>query len=160
MPLTEKCVTVDGTAVVEPKNVIAPIGTPIADIIDFCGGYKTEPRKLLMGGPMMGIALFDENTPILKQNNGLIIFAREDVVEEEPSDCIRCGRCVAACPMHLQPLTIEHHVRHKNIADLERFSIMTCIECGSCAFVCPARRKLVQYMRMGKQILRKAGEKK
>lgn len=160
VPLINKRVTVDGTAVVEPKNVIAPIGTPISEIIEFCGGYKTEPRKLLLGGPMMGIAMYDENTPILKQNNGLVIFAREDVVEEEPSDCIRCGRCVAACPMHLQPLTIEHHVRHNNIAELERFSIMTCIECGSCAYVCPARRKLVQYMRMGKQALRKAGEKK
>ena len=160
VPLINKRLTVDGTAIAHPKNVIAPIGTPISDIIEFCGGYKAEPRKLLMGGPMMGIAMYDENTPILKQNNGLVIFAAEDVPEKEPSDCIRCGRCVRACPMHLQPLLIEHYVKQGDTDALERHSLMTCIECGSCAYVCPARRKLVQYMRMGKTLLRKAGEKK
>ena len=160
VPLINKRVTVDGTAIAEPKNVIAPIGTPIADIIEFCGGYKAEPRKLLLGGPMMGTAVYDENMPIQKQNNGLTVFAAEDVQQEEATDCIRCGRCVAACPMHLQPLTIEHYVHSNNVAELERHSLMTCIECGSCAYVCPARRKLVQYMRMGKTLIRKAGEKK
>lgn len=160
VPLINKRLTVDGSAVVQPMNVLAPVGTPIADIIDFCGGYRTEPRKMLMGGPMMGTAVFDENTPILKQNNGILVLAAKDVLEEEPTDCIRCGRCVSACPMQLQPLTIEKRVAMRDIEALERHSIMTCIECGSCAFVCPARRKLVQYMRMGKTLLRKAGEKK
>jgi len=160
VPLINKRLTVDGSAVVQPMNVLAPVGTPISDIIDFCGGYRTEPRKILMGGPMMGIAVYDDNTPILKQNNGLLVLASKDVIEEEPTDCIRCGRCVSACPMQLQPLTIEKRVAMRDIEALESHSIMTCIECGSCAFVCPARRKLVQYMRMGKTLLRKAGEKK
>jgi len=163
VPLINKRLTVDGSAVVQPMNVLVPVGTPIADVIDFCGGYRTEPRKMLMGGPMMGIAVYDENTPILKQNNGLLVLAAKDALakeEDQPTDCIRCGRCVAACPMQLQPLTIEKRVAMRDIEALERHSIMTCIECGSCAFVCPARRKLVQYMRMGKTMLRKAGEKK
>lgn len=160
IPLVSKRLTVDGSAVTEPKNVIAPIGTPISDIIRFCGGYKAEPRKLLMGGPMMGITMYDEDTPILKQNNGIIVFAAESVDESPATECIRCGRCVAACPMHLQPLTIENKVTKRDIEGLERFSVMSCMECGCCAFVCPAKRKLVQYMRMGKTILRKAGEKK
>lgn len=160
VPLINKRLTIDGSAVVQPMNVLAPIGTPISDIIDFCGGYRTEPRKILMGGPMMGIAMFDENMPILKQNNGILVLAAKDVLEDEPTDCIRCGRCVAACPMQLQPLTIEQRVAAGDAEALERHSVMTCIECGSCAFVCPARRKLVQYMRMGKALLRKAGEKK
>jgi len=160
IPLVSKRLTVDGSAVTEPKNVIAPIGTPISDIIRFCGGYKAEPRKLLMGGPMMGITMFDEDTAILKQNNGIIAFATDDVDESPETECIRCGRCVAACPMRLQPLTIENKVKNRDVDALNRFSVMSCMECGSCAFVCPAKRKLVQYMRMGKTIIRKAGEKK
>ena len=160
VPLINKRLTIDGSAVVQPMNVLVPVGTPIIDIIDYCGGYRTEPRKILMGGPMMGTAVFDDSTPILKQNNGLLVLAAKDVLEEEATECIRCGRCVSACPMQLQPLTIEKRVAMRDIEALEQHSIMTCIECGSCAFVCPARRKLVQYMRMGKTMLRKAGEKK
>jgi len=160
VPLINKRLTVDGSAVVQSMNVMVPVGTPISDIIEFCEGYRTEPRKILMGGPMMGIAVFDDSTPILKQNNGLLVLSARDVIEDDATDCIRCGRCVSACPMQLQPLTIEKRVAMRDIEALERHSIMTCIECGSCAFVCPARRKLVQYMRMGKTLLRKAGEKK
>lgn len=160
IPLISKRLTVDGSAVIEPKNVIVPIGTPISDIIKFCGGYKAEPRKLLMGGPMMGITMYTEDTPILKQNNGILAFAAEDADERESTECIRCGRCVAACPMNLYPLTIENKVKRRDAEGLEKANVMTCMECGSCAFVCPAHRKLVQYMRMGKTILRKAGERK
>lgn len=160
VPLINKRVTVEGSAIVEPKNVIAPIGTPIIDLIDFCGGYRCEPRKLLMGGPMMGFALFDDEYPVLKQNNGFVIMGEEDVNESETTECIRCGRCARVCPMSLQPFSFEHKVNKKDADELTASGVMTCLECGSCAFVCPARRKLVQYMRLGKNIVRKAGAKK
>lgn len=160
VPLINKRVTVEGSAIVEPKNVIAPIGTPIIDLIDFCGGYRCEPRKLLMGGPMMGFALFDDEYPVLKQNNGFVIMGEEDVNESETTECIRCGRCATVCPMSLQPFSFEHKVDKKDADELAASGVMTCLECGSCAFVCPARRKLVQFMRLGKNIVRKAGAKK
>ncbi len=160
VPLINKRVTVEGSAIVEPKNVLAPIGTPLSDLIDFCGGYRTEPRKMLQGGPMMGFTLVDESFPVIKQSNGYVILALEDVNEDETTECIRCGRCVNACPMHLQPYFFEHLVANKDVDGLNSRSVMSCIECGSCAFVCPARRKLVQYMRLGKNIIRKAGDKK
>lgn len=159
IPLVSKRLTVDGSAIAEPKNVIAPIGTSVSEIIRFCGGYRAEPRKLIFGGPMMGTAMFDEDVPILKQNNGIIALAQDDVDETGSTECIRCGRCVAACPMRLQPLTIENKVKARDIEGLKNFRVMNCMECGSCAFVCPAKRKLVQYMRMGKTILRKEGGK-
>jgi len=160
VPLINKRVTIEGSAVVEPKNVIVPIGTPLADIIDYCGGLSTEPRKMLMGGPMMGFALYDENFPVLKQNNGFVILAGENVNEDETTACIRCGRCLDACPMHLRPAGFEHLVNLRDAEALKANSVMSCIECGSCAYVCPARRRLVQYMRLGKSIVRKAGDKK
>jgi len=160
VPLINKRVTIEGSAIVEPKNVIVPIGTPLADIIEYCGGLSTEPRKMLMGGPMMGFALYDENFPVLKQNNGFVIMAEDDVVEEDSTDCIRCGRCVDACPMHLRPAGFEHLVNTGDADALNAASVMSCIECGSCAYVCPARRRLVQYMRLGKNIVRKAGDRK
>lgn len=160
MPLVSKRITVDGGAVLSPKNVVAPIGTPIADILAFCGGYKAEPRKLIMGGPMMGFALFDTAMPVLKQTNGLTVLTAAEVDESEPSDCIRCGRCVSVCPMCLQPTSIERATRTKDADELNRLSVMTCMECGSCAFICPAKRPLVQYMRLGKSVLRNAAPKK
>lgn len=160
VPLINKRVTIEGSAIVEPKNVIVPIGTPLSDVIDYCGGLRCEPRKMLMGGPMMGFALYDEDFPVLKQNNGFVILAGEDVCEDETTDCIRCGRCVDACPMHLRPAAFQHMVNTKDVDALVQNSVMSCIECGSCAYVCPARRRLVQNMRMGKNIVRKAGDRK
>lgn len=156
MPLTLKRVTVDGSAVKEPKNVIVPVGTPIKDVIAFCGGYKSPPKKLLMGGPMMGIALHTDELPILKQNNAILAFDEHDAALLEPTDCIRCGRCVAACPMKLMPVKLEKAVEKKDIDALKELDIATCMECGCCAFSCPAGRRLVQAIRLGKSYVRNA----
>ncbi len=154
MPLVTKRITVDGSAINEPKNVIAPIGTLISDIAEFCGGFKQEPKKVLMGGPMMGTALYTLDYPIIKQNNGLIFMGEKEADDIKPSDCIRCGRCVAACPMLLTPVNIQHLVEHRDVQGLNDLCVMSCMECGCCAFSCPARRPLVQYLRMAKGIVK------
>lgn len=160
MPLTLKRVTIDGSAIKEPKNVIVPIGTKIADVIEFCGGYQSEPQKMLMGGPMMGIAITTDQLPILKQNNAILAFDEKEAALLEPTACIRCGKCVAACPMNLMPTKLEKAVEKKDTEALKALDVTTCMECGCCAFSCPAGRRLVQAIRLGKSYLKKAGAKK
>ena len=159
MPLVSKRVTIDGSAVEYPKNVIVPIGTKISEVISFCGGYKKPPRKILMGGPMMGIALTTDELPILKQNNGILAFAEEEAGLPEPTECIRCGRCVSGCPMHLVPTLLEKYTEQKDTEQLQKLGILCCMECGTCVFNCPAGRPLVQAIRLGKALIRKAGTK-
>ena len=154
MPLVTKRITVDGSAINEPKNVVAPIGTMISDIAEFCGGFRQEPKKVLMGGPMMGTALYTLDYPIIKQNNGLIFMGQKEADDVKPSDCIRCGRCVAACPMLLTPVNIQHFVERRDVQALNDLCVMSCMECGCCGFSCPARRPLVQYLRMAKSIVK------
>ena len=154
MPLTKKRLTVDGSAVKEPKNVIVPIGTSINEVIEFCGGYKTEPKKILMGGPMMGLAISDDTLPVLKQNNAILAFDEKEAKLSEATDCIRCGRCVSACPMRLVPTKLCADIKLKDFEGMKKHQIMTCMECGSCAFSCPAHRHIVQTIRMGKGMLR------
>ncbi len=157
MPLTTKRLTVDGSGITEPKNVRVPIGTPIKDIVAFCGGYKGTTGKIISGGPMMGQAMMTDDFPILKQNNGLLIFDPEEAASPEVTACIRCGRCVNACPMNLMPTRLEAQTRLGNVDALKELNIMNCMECGCCSFVCPASRKLVQSIRLGKGIVRNAG---
>ena len=160
MPLTLKRVTLDGSAIAHPQNVIVPVGTPIKDVVAFCGGYKAEPKKLIMGGPMMGVAITSDELPILKQNNAILAFDQREAQLRQPTACIRCGRCVAACPMHLMPTKLEQAVERQDVEALQSLDIMTCMECGCCSFSCPAGRRLVQAIRLDKNYVRKAGGKK
>ena len=137
MPLVKKRVTVDGSAIASPKNVIVPIGTKIADVVAFCGGYSQPPAKLLMGGPMMGNPQYDLTSPA----------------------CIRCGRCVSGCPMNLVPTQLEKYAELRDTDKLDQLGIMCCMECGTCAYNCPAHRPLVHAIRMGKALLRNGGKK-
>lgn len=152
MPLITKRITVDGSAIATPKNVIAPIGALISDIAAFCGGFRETPRKVLMGGPMMGTALYTLDYPVIKQNNGLIFMGTEEAAAVQPTDCIRCGRCVAACPMYLTPVSIQHLVQSRDSKGIQDINVKGCMECGCCAYACPAHRPLVQFLRMAKQL--------
>lgn len=158
-PLTSRSMTVDGSAIANPKNLRVPIGTKIQDIIDYCGGFKSEPRKIISGGPMMGIAICDTEAPICKQNNALLAFADNKGIIKKERDCIRCGRCVEVCPMSLMPTIIERQARIKDAEGLKNSNTMVCMECGSCAYACPSGRPLVQYMRLAKQVLREESAK-
>ena len=159
MPLVTKCLTVDGGAIMEAKNVIAPIGAHFADVVAFCGGYKGTPKKMLMGGPMMGIAIFDDAYPVLKNNNALLVFDESQTVVEPEHPCIRCGRCVQACPYHLMPRQIELAYERDDLDMLNKLKVMLCMECGSCSYVCPAKRGLTFSNKMAKQKLRAAAKK-
>lgn len=155
MPLIKKRVTVDGSAVMKPANVEVLIGTRLADVFEFCGGFRSTPRKVLMGGPMMGIAQFSLETSVVKHTNALLTFEEKDAVLPAESACIRCGKCVEACPMRLLPLCLNLNVVKGNMEELAKYHIMDCIECGSCSYVCPAKRHLVQSIRLGKTMARK-----
>jgi electron transport complex protein RnfC len=160
IPLISKRVTVDGGAVKEPKNVNVLIGTPIIKVLEFCGGFKAEPKKLIMGGPMMGTAVYDENYPIIKNNNAILAFDEKQVEEYSETDCIRCGRCVLSCPFNLMPLRIEDAFNKEDNEALEKYKVNLCMECGCCAYACPAKRHLVQVHRLAKARLRAAQAKK
>ncbi len=154
-PLIRKRITVAGSAVEKPMNLRTWIGTPIQDVLNYVG-VKKPIRKLLYGGPMMGLALMDTELPILKQNNAIIALAEEDVQEIPASTCIRCGRCVDACPMSLLPTSITKAYISNDTDSLRRLSTMTCMECGCCTFSCPAHRPILQTIRMAKDVLRTA----
>ena len=157
MPLVTKRVTVDGDAVAEAKNVEVVIGTPIKDIIEFCGGYSQEAGKIISGGPMMGQALTGDDIPVVKQNNAFLVFGKEKATLPAASACIRCARCVSACPMGLAPVEIALSLEVKDAEELKVLHTDLCMECGSCSFVCPAKRPVAQTMKEAKDFLRKAG---
>ena len=158
MPLVEKRITVDGSAIKSPKNLIAPIGARISDVIDAVGGFSEEPGKIMYGGPMMGVAVFSLDAPIMKNNNAITAFNKKDSKNRKETACIHCGRCVNACPMGLNPTVFAKAMGLANSADraerLDIAKVNLCIECGCCSFVCPAKRPLVENNRLAKADLR------
>ena len=158
MPLVEKCITVDGSAIADPKNVIAPIGTSIRDVIEFAGGFKDEACKIILGGPMTGRAAYSLDEPITKTSGAILAFGEKDVKLNEASPCIHCGKCLDACPNSLDIPAFSHALKRDDKAEqikiLEDNRVNLCIECGSCAFVCPANRPLVENIRVAKKALK------
>lgn len=156
MPVTHRVVTVSGSGVNEPRNLECPIGTPIRELLDACGGVKRETFKILMGGPMMGHDQFDMDAPIGKGTNAILAFAGDEERTVEDPACIRCGKCVSVCPMHLQPVFMNQYVEAGMLVELEKAHVMDCIECGACTYICPGRLHLVQNFRAGKQRINNA----
>ena len=156
MPLIRRTVTLDGGIVKNPGNYDVPTGTPIADLVEAAGGYNGEPGKVIMGGPMMGVAVDRTSASILKINNAILMFDKDDAKIPDETACIRCARCVMSCPMRLMPTALDSLSREHDIEGLKEFSVMDCIECGCCSYICPAKRYLVQSIRNGKAAYRAA----
>ena len=159
MPLVEKCVTVDGSAVQNPQNVIVPIGTPLRDVFEFCGGFKAEPGKVLYGGPMMGIAVPNLDVPVLKNTNALVALDEKEAAPAKTTACIRCGACANHCPFKLNPAAIAKAYKNDDMETLAELRVDICMECGCCSFICPANRPLVQTNKLAKAALREAAQK-
>lgn len=154
MPLVEKCVTVDGSAVASPKNVIVPIGTSLKDVFEFAGGFKETPKKVITGGLMMGIAAPNMDQPVLKNCNAILALNAKDAVRPEESPCIRCGNCVNHCPFGLNPIGFAQALAAKDYEELEKLKVNLCMECGCCAFSCPAKRNIIARNKLAKSELR------
>ena len=154
MPLVNKCVTVDGSAVKEPKNVIAPIGMSIADVLEQSGGTKSEVAKALYGGPMMGLAVPSLDSPILKNTNAITAMDIKEATPPKTTPCIRCGACLNHCPLRLDPREIARAYKLGSVEDLQTLHVDLCMECGCCSYICPAHRPLVQTNKLAKALLR------
>ena len=154
MPVVSKIVTVSGSGVIEPKNIECPIGTPISKLFDACGGLKDETYKLIMGGPMMGLAQYSVDVSVGKGTGAMLAFAGDEEKYVAEPQCIRCGRCVEACPMHLEPLMLYQYAEKGMLDELNDAHIMDCMECGACAYACPARMHLTHMFKVGKQKLK------
>lgn len=160
IPLLERIVTVSGSAIKEPKNLKLRIGTPFADAIEQCGGLKINPEKIIMGGPFMGTTQYTTDVPVIKGVNGILALSKHDINEGTSTNCIRCGRCVSACPMGLNP-TMLSTLAEKGLLEeaKEEYHLLDCMECGTCCFVCPAKRKLVHFVRYAKLLSAAKGGK-
>lgn len=158
-PLTERIVTISGEAIASPQNFIVRIGTPFHDLIEVAGGLNDKTERVISGGPMMGVAQSDLSVPVIKATNSILCLLKDRNGAAENPVCLRCGKCVAVCPMRLQPLYMYRFQKAGNVEELKRLNLMDCIECGSCAFTCPGKLPLVERFRKGKQMIREASAK-
>ena len=149
-PLFERIVTVTGKSLAHPSNFLTRMGTPMSQLIDACGGLPEDTGKVIGGGPMMGKALLNTDVPICKGSSGVLIMNEKEAKRGEVENCIRCGKCVGACPMGLEPYLLSQCAEQQMWERLEKEDVVSCIECGSCQFTCPANRPLLDYIRLGK----------
>ncbi len=160
-PLIERVLTVTGEGIKEPKNLLVRIGTPVKDIIEYCGGLNENSGRIIFGGPMMGLPLYTDTVPVIKGTSGILILPEEKTIWQETKECIRCAKCVDGCPMFLVPAEIYKFVRAGNFDLAEDWNVMNCIECGTCAYDCPSRIDLVHYFKYAKSeiIIKRRKEK-
>jgi electron transport complex protein RnfC len=154
-PLTHRVISVTGGGIARPKNILAPIGVRLGELIDFCGGLTPEAARMVAGGPMMGFSFTDLDIPVTKGTSGVTVLTREDIKRSGETHCIRCGRCVEACPMNLVPTKLALACRAQVLDLAVAYHLLACFECGSCAYSCPAKIPLVQLIRTGKAQLAK-----
>lgn len=154
-PLMERVVTISGNLVKNPGNIMLPIGTPISYVMEKFEIDSQKVRVMISGGPMMGRTSYSFESPVTKTTSALLFFDESRIIGREENACIRCGSCIKACPMGLAVAQYTEIIKANNIAPAVRDSIMDCIECGSCSYVCPADRRLVHWMRLGKNIIRR-----
>ena len=149
-PLFERIITVTGKSLAKPSNFLARIGTPMKQLIDACGGLPEDTGKIIGGGPMMGKALVNTEVPTAKGSSGILIMNKKEAKRGEAQTCIRCAKCVSACPMGLESYLLGLLAERNDFEGMEKANVMDCIECGSCQFTCPANRPLLDYCRYGK----------
>ena len=159
MPLIQRVVTVTGSGIREPKNVLARVGTRFEDLVKFCGGLEGDAAKCINGGPMMGVAQYSLDAAVTKGTSGLVILRQEEVAQFVSDACIRCARCLDACPMSLNPSALSIFIEKMRFEDANEYNVMDCIECGCCAYVCPSRRPMVHHFRRAKAEVRKLQRK-
>ena len=157
-PLYEKLVTMTGHALKEPQNVMVRVGSKVSDIVEFIGGYNSEPGKIISGGPMMGETQYTPTVTTGKAMGGLLFMTQDESKPKAVSPCIRCGKCVDICPVYLQPLYLQLYVSKNRVDEANKLHLMDCIECGSCSYICPSNRPLVETIRLGKSEMRKQGK--
>jgi len=149
--LITAALTVSGKGIKNPKNLIVPVGTTIQTVIDYCGGVTDDSVKIVVGGPMMGVAQFDLHAPVMKATSGILVLTKDEVAENPETPCLRCGQCVGACPLNLMPTKLARYSQLNRFDDAEGAGITVCMECGTCSYTCPANIPLVQWIRLGKQ---------
>jgi electron transport complex protein RnfC len=154
-PLYERVISVSGRIVRHPANLKVRIGAKLKDIIEFCGGLTEEPAKVILGGPMMGIAQYTLDVPVIKATSGIIVFGRKEAKAPVAQACIRCGRCIQVCPMGLNPSAIVQAIEKGRFDLAEEYNVQDCIECGICGYACPANRDIVSLVKLAKQKLKK-----
>ncbi len=155
-PLYEKVLTVSGTAVKEPKNLLVKVGTSVKEIIEYCGGEATNPKKVVQGGPMTGVALANYEHYTHKTTSGILLLSEKEAAADEPTPCLNCGKCADVCPMHLMPMNTAFYSAAGDFDAAQKYgNVLSCIECGACEYICPAKRPLIQAIRKTKAELRK-----
>lgn len=150
-PATTAALTVAGKGIKNPKNLIVKIGTPISDVLDYCGGVNEDAHKIVVGGPMMGVSQFDFSAPVMKATSGILVLTKDELNDFEETNCLRCGKCVEVCPLNLIPTRLARLSQFEKYDEAENLNISLCMECGTCTYTCPANIPLVQWLRLGKQ---------
>lgn len=155
MPLVQKRITLDGSAIAHPKNIFVPVGALVRDVIAFAGGTRAPITRLLNGGPMMGGTLIDEDFPIMKASKAIVAFSEVDCPPVESGNCLRCGKCIQHCPMGLEPPLLVAAYKAGDVATLQKRQIDACMDCGCCTYSCPAHRPLAEHLRLAKALARR-----